>query len=105
MKPLLILGDSRHAGYPGVPSAKELGYDVAMLVPYFTGVFGPPNMPEERNKILENAFADAVQTPDYLKWAKNLNLNIVSLPSKVFLKETLNGYPAADKYMEVLKKL
>lgn len=51
-----------------------------------------------------NAVADAGRTTDYLKWTKNLNLDIVSLPSKVFLKETLIGYQAVDKYMEVIKK-
>ncbi len=104
VKPLLILGDSRHPGFPGVPSAKELGYDISMLVPYLTGVVGPPNMPAERVKILENAFAHAVKTPEYVKWAKNLNVDIVPLPSAAFLKETLRGYPAVASYLEVLKK-
>lgn len=101
--PLLIIGDRRHFGYPNTPSAKDLGYDISMLVPYLTGVVGPPNIPKDRIKVLEDAFAKAVQDPDYLKWAKNMYIEITPLSSDAFLNESLKGYPAVEKYMEALK--
>lgn len=104
IRPFLIIGERRHPGYPDTPSAKDLGYDISMLVPYLTGVVGPPNIPEDRVKVLEAAFAEAVKDPDYVKWAKNINIEITPLPPPAFLKETLRGYPAVEKYMEVLKK-
>lgn len=102
LRPLLIMGVSRHPGFPNTPSAKELGYDIS--IPYMTGVVAPPNVPADRVKILEAAFAKAVQEPDYVKWTKNMNIEIFPLSSADFLKETLRGYPMVEEFVKVLRQ-
>jgi tripartite-type tricarboxylate transporter receptor subunit TctC len=101
LKPLLVLDDRRFAAYGDTLCAKEVGLDIS--VPYITGVMGPPKIPAERVKILETAFGKAVDDPDYVKWAKNMNIEITHMPSSEFLKETIKDYGLVEEYMKVLK--
>lgn len=104
VKPLLIIGDRSHPGYPNVPSAKDMGYDTSKLVPLLFGVLGPPNIPGNRVKILESAFAKAVEDPTYVKWATGMNIQVTSIDSAAFLKETLKGYPMVEEAMKIMQK-
>ena len=60
---LLAYGSAqRHAGYPDVPTLRELGYDVVIEFPY--GVGGPKGMPEEAKRKLTEALAKAWEEPE-----------------------------------------
>ena len=63
LKVLAIVDNSRSVLYPEVPSFKELGYDVKILG---WGAFGVPGgTPDDVAKILEDAFAKAIQSQGF----------------------------------------
>ncbi len=49
---------------PDVPTTKELGYP-GLEVPYRIGIVGPPGIPADIAKVLENAMAKAVADPAF----------------------------------------
>lgn len=100
--PLLILGDRRRPAFPDTPCAKEVGLNLS--IPYVIGVWGPPRIPAGRVKILETAFAKAVDDPDYVKWAKNMNIEIARLSSADFLNESIKDYTLVEDYIKTLTK-
>jgi len=57
--------DERMPGLPNIPTLKELGYDV--VVESRLSVYGPPNVPKDTVKILQDAFHKAMDSPDFKK--------------------------------------
>ena len=57
LTPLAVLSDGRAPGFPGVPTARELGYDVR--VPVFGGIAAPKGTPREVVEELGRAFVGA----------------------------------------------
>jgi tripartite-type tricarboxylate transporter receptor subunit TctC len=55
----------RMPGLPNVPTLKELGYNV--VVESRLSVYGPPGVPKETVKILQDAFRKAMESPDFVK--------------------------------------
>ena len=69
---LATLGENRApAPYDGIPTVKELGYDVVWESTNF--MMGPPNMPKEIAAVLSAAIEKAVKDPDYIKLANETN--------------------------------
>ena len=58
---LAVFADERHPQLPEVPTAKELGVDVA-VPPGFNGVYAPKGLPPQIREKLERACANAVQS-------------------------------------------
>jgi tripartite-type tricarboxylate transporter receptor subunit TctC len=75
----------RMPGMPDVPTLKELGYNV--VVESRLSVYGPPGIPENIVKILEDAFHKAMDGSDFLKICKSFEVT----PSFM-------GGPAVAKY-------
>jgi tripartite-type tricarboxylate transporter receptor subunit TctC len=67
LRPLIIFADRRHPAFPDVPSSKELGIDVTL--PQFRGIVTRKGAPAERVKVLADAFAKAMQTPQWKAFA------------------------------------
>jgi tripartite-type tricarboxylate transporter receptor subunit TctC len=67
LKPLIIFADKRHPAYPGVPTSKELGIDLTL--PQFRGIVARKGMPPERVKIVADAVKQAMDTPQWKKFA------------------------------------
>jgi tripartite-type tricarboxylate transporter receptor subunit TctC len=60
---LATFNPTRMAGYPNVPTAKELGYDVTVVK--FRGLAGPKGMPPDIIKIWEEAAQKILADPEY----------------------------------------
>lgn len=105
LNPLLILSDRRHPSLPQTPTPKELGFKSFDPVFYITGIFGPPNMPANRVKVLEDAIAKALKEKELLDKAKDMTLEIYPLNSRAFLNVTENQYPLIDKYIKIFKSV
>lgn len=101
IRPLLVLADS-HDFYPGIPIPKDMGYKIDAL-PAIRGVAAPPNTPSDRIKILESAFAKAVDDPEYLEWARKRQIATLPLNAKQFTQKTLEMYKVLEKYAEMIK--
>ena len=63
LKVLAIAGDDRNSLYPGVPSMKELGYDVKVFA--WGCIGGPAGLPADVLKILETSYAKAIQSQEW----------------------------------------
>lgn len=103
IKPLLVFSDKRHPKYPEVPVPNELGVDIPPLVGR-VGIVGPPDMDEDKIRILEEAFEKAVKDPDYLEWLKKVaTTEFIPLSSKEYRKEFERLYTVVEKYKKYLK--
>lgn len=93
---LAILADERLDFLPDVPTMKELGYDFPTLS-MRRGIVAPPDTPDEVVERLIEAFAAAVENPEFVEYTKNSGINM-----EVFLGE---DYQAIDEeYYETVMK-
>lgn len=79
---LAIMGEVRHPDFPGVPSAKELGIDVAIYS--FRGIVMAPDVPDEAVAHLEGVFKKAYETDTFQKFLKDQGLTPYFLGRKEF---------------------
>lgn len=101
LKPLLVIAEERDLAFPDVPTPKELGYKIA-AIHIIEGVAGPPNLPLERVKILEKAFAKAASEQEFLDWAQKAQMNIVLMDHEKFRRTIDEIIREVEKYKEVL---
>lgn len=64
MRLLAILGDKRISAFPQVPALKEFGVDIDLRGGEVLGFAGPKGLPPEIVTKLENAFKQAVESPE-----------------------------------------
>lgn len=64
MRLLAVLGDKRIASFPQVPALKEFGVDIDLRGGEVLGFAGPKGLPSEIVGKLENAFKQAVESPE-----------------------------------------
>jgi tripartite-type tricarboxylate transporter receptor subunit TctC len=69
LKPLIIFAERRHSAFPDVPSSRELGLDITL--PQFRGIVVRKGTPPERVRALAEAFAKAIETPGWKKFAED----------------------------------
>jgi tripartite-type tricarboxylate transporter receptor subunit TctC len=65
MRGLATYLNERMPGLPDVPTLKELGYDI--VVESRLSIYGPPNLPQDIVKIIQDAFHKAMDSPDFKK--------------------------------------
>jgi tripartite-type tricarboxylate transporter receptor subunit TctC len=106
IRPLIVMADKRTSQYPQTLVPADLGYDITEtpIILYLIGIYGPPGMPPERIKILEQAFAKAMKDPGYKEKVKTMNIDVYPLGSDGFRKILLKEYPTIVKFLEILKK-
>lgn len=64
LRVLAIVADEAHPKFPGVPTAKELGFDLSFGA--WGGVYGPAGIPEDVRQILEDSVRKAVASQTFL---------------------------------------
>lgn len=69
---LSVMSDERLEEYPQVPTMKELGYPWMVFQSWFI-ISGPKNMEKSVLKKLEEAFKKAIDSPEYIKFVKNID--------------------------------
>lgn len=74
MRLLVTFGENRTRRWPGVPTAKELGYGVVSSSPY--GIVGPKGMDPAVVKTLHDAFRKAMDDPKHLEVLEQLNQEV-----------------------------
>lgn len=62
VKILMTFGEKRMSRFPAVPTATELGYELAYPSPY--GIVGPKDMPSHVVDVLHDAFKRAMEHPE-----------------------------------------
>jgi tripartite-type tricarboxylate transporter receptor subunit TctC len=68
LKPLIIFAEKRHPAFADVPTSRELGIEVTL--PQFRGIVARKGTPPERVKVLGEAFKQAMDTPQWKKFAE-----------------------------------
>ncbi|MGL1893426.1 MAG: tripartite tricarboxylate transporter substrate binding protein [Spirochaetaceae bacterium] len=74
LKVLCILSSERSALLPGVPTAKELGYDV--VLESYNGLYVPKDTPEEIVETLATGFNTLLMDADFKEFIKNSKIDI-----------------------------
>lgn len=64
MRLLAVLGEKRSAAFPQVPALKEFGLNIDLRAGEVLGFAGPKGLPPEIVSKLENAFKQAVESPE-----------------------------------------
>jgi tripartite-type tricarboxylate transporter receptor subunit TctC len=63
---LAVMADKRMSGFPEVPTAKELGYDLVFSV--WRGMTVPAKTPDAVVKVLHDAFKKAMEDPKFVEF-------------------------------------
>jgi tripartite-type tricarboxylate transporter receptor subunit TctC len=99
---LAVLGEERMEQYPDAPTLKELGYPSLVFQSWYV-ISGPKNMEKSVVKKLADAFGKAMETPEFIRMAKDL---------EIYSKKTLSGDELSDALVrrdkinvELFKKL
>lgn len=74
MKALVVVADAPLAKLPGVPTMKEKGYDLDLMM--YRGIAVPKDTPDDVVKILEAAFVKAGNDPEYKEFAEKYGVMI-----------------------------
>jgi tripartite-type tricarboxylate transporter receptor subunit TctC len=72
MRGLATYLGQRMATLPDIPTLKELGYDI--VVESRLAVYGPPGIPKDVVKILQDAFHKAMDNEDFVKICKSFEV-------------------------------
>jgi tripartite-type tricarboxylate transporter receptor subunit TctC len=67
---------------PDVPTLRDLGYDFA--INSGIGIGGPAGIPEDRLKILEKAFLEATESPEFKKVTERLMMPTLQYDQQEF---------------------
>ena len=100
--PLLVMANKKDIVFPNIPLAKDLGYNFT-IIPLLRGTDVPPNTPLAVTKILEKAFAKAVQEPEYQSWAQKRMMEITPLNGAEYGKAIERQTKEVEKYKSILK--
>jgi len=101
LKPLLVISDERDSAFPQVPTPKELGLKITTIAG-IEGVAGPPHLPLEKVKILEEAFTKVTADPEFLNWAQKATMNIVPMDHGKLRRATEEMVKEVEKYKDFL---
>lgn len=100
--PVVQLADKRAINAPSVPTAKELGYDFRFADVRSMG--GPPGIPADRAKILEDLLLKAMNDEDYKDFLNQSKINLESGPGEEVLKEVAYYQQLYTKHREDMLK-
>jgi tripartite-type tricarboxylate transporter receptor subunit TctC len=89
--PLLIFWQARHAAYPDVPTARELGA-TSDVPPGHNGLYGPGGLPIAIKTALERHCADAVKSEVVRQIIANTGQSIRYLNGADFRAQTMADY-------------
>lgn len=94
VKPLAIFSDERIASYPDVPTMKERGYDVFPYGPMvqMSYVVAPANIPPHVKQKLITMYRDAIQSPEFRKFAQESGFLVDDLTGDALAKTVDDVY-------------
>ncbi|MFZ5646954.1 MAG: Bug family tripartite tricarboxylate transporter substrate binding protein [Bacillota bacterium] len=105
LTPFVVFSNERLETLPDTPTAKEMGYpQLTKIIRADYVVAGTPGIPDETAKILREAFAKALQDPEFQQAMKKANWEVApATPGETaeIVKEALDGY---GKYKDIVAK-
>jgi len=94
---LAVISEKRSPKYPSVPTMKELGYDFANDAVF--AIVAPSDIDPAIAKKLDNAFAAAAKTKEYLETLDKINMIPVYYDSKAFTAFLRMHWKIINKHM------
>lgn len=95
---LAVFGQRRLRKYPGVPTLKELGVDVADYSPW--GIVGPAGMEPAIVRTLHDAFKRAMDEPEFVALLASLAQEPIYMSSDDYRKYALDAIPFQRSIVE-----
>lgn len=102
LRPLLIFANEKDPMFPNAPLPKEIGLNLTAM-PTVRGAMAPPGLSPQIVNILEQAFAKAIQEPDFLAWAQKVRVHISPINHDQYLAYTLSVEKEIVKYLDKIK--
>jgi len=68
------------------------------------GIAGPPHLPNEKVKILEEAFTKMATDPEFLNWAQKAMQKIVPMDHEKLRRATEEMVKEVEKYKDFLRQ-
>jgi tripartite-type tricarboxylate transporter receptor subunit TctC len=75
MRGLAILAGKRNPAFPDIPTLEECGYKVPLAESMLT-VYGPPGLPSDIVRKLDETFKKGAESEDFIKTAKNFEFRL-----------------------------
>ena len=85
MRLLAVTGSTRVAGYPGVPTFKELGIDSPFVL--WIGVVAPKGIAPDRLEFLREGLPRILKDPAYLQASEKLGVEVAYAPAEEFERQ------------------
>jgi tripartite-type tricarboxylate transporter receptor subunit TctC len=95
---LAVISEKRSPKFPDVPTLKELGYDFANDAVF--AIVAPSDIDPAIAKKLEEAFAIAVQSPEYLEMLDKINMIPVHYNSSQFSAFLKDHWKSINKHLK-----
>ena len=98
-----IFADERSPRFPGVPTFKELGYNMPVMYP-LTGISGPPRLPKEVADVLSGALAKAIKNPEVMARIEKIGTIPVYMNGQQFRAVAESMYKAVSEHKDVFEE-
>lgn len=98
---LVMFTDKRIPQFPDVPTLRELGVDVVIESPY--GLAGPEGLPQDRVKVIHDAFKVALESSEGIKILEQLNQPLNYKSPEEFARYAKTAFAREKPRMEQFK--
>jgi tripartite-type tricarboxylate transporter receptor subunit TctC len=95
---LFLLAEDRRADYPGVPTLREIGYDIPY--PALAPLMGPKGIPEGIVRKWDESLAKAMNEPAFRKGMKELRLPVIYRNSRDLEAYVFKTYQTFEKMLK-----
>ncbi len=104
LRALVVFADQRYPYLPDVPTIKEAsGVDVPGIGAAMRGVAVPKGMPEDRKKVIEDAFANVMSDPKFIAHADKMGLPLKYMTAEEFGAYLRTAEESVKDYISLLK--
>lgn len=102
LRVLAVMSEERLASMPDVPTYKEAGYDVDTSWAQFRGLFAPAGVPENVLNVLNDAFAQAMETEEFKTYMENAEMEDGNMNNEQFTQYVEKQDKLSIEWMEKL---
>jgi tripartite-type tricarboxylate transporter receptor subunit TctC len=102
---LAVYSEKRIKSFPDVPTLRELGYD--FVGGYSSYIMAPKGTPAAILKSLENAFAKAMEEPEFVQYSRRMEVDLTARSSeeaRTVLEAEYNQYDTLYKKLKIPKE-
>ena len=98
LRVLLTYTEKRHPLTPNVPAAGELGYSKTTVCKSWKVLFGPPGLPDDITRLLQEALKKSLNDPKLKAWAVKAKRPLAYLDGQASWKELQEVFKVFKQY-------